>query len=185
MNSAINVFENLDTFLTSLFAKEELLVEVELDVNCVGDPVNFKIELNNQVIHNNSYVSGTYQIILKSKQADKNCLSLELYNLNKIKDHQSFITISKFYINNYDILTDYDFFRTHIDYSVRKKHETPKPGFWNNACMKLNFDFPFSIWYHNTSNKSTSIAENLKYTRSMIYDKERKELLDKVKKLKL
>lgn len=185
MNSAINIFENLDTFLDSLFAEEEFLVEVDLDVNCVGDPVNFKIEFNNQIIHNDSYTSGTYQVIINSKQANENCLSLQLYDLDKIKDHQSFIIITKFNINNYDILKDYDFFKTHIEYTVRKKRETPKPGFWNNACMNLNFNFPFSVWYHNTSSKSTTVPEHIKYTRSMIYDNERQKLLDKVKKLSL
>lgn len=185
MKSAIEAYEKLDSFLNELFVNEEFSIELDINVVCIGDLINFKIELNDQIIYNDKHDTGVYSINKKCKQQESNFLKIELYDLNKNKDHQSFIEFKKLYINNYDILKDYDFFRDSFIYRLSNSTVNPMQGFWDNAALELQFSAPFSVWYHTTSEKSRETAGYMKYRSSMSYDKELQILLDKIKQLKV
>jgi len=185
MKTAIKEYENIDKFLEQLFSDETVLIELEIKVVC-KNKLLFKIEFNDNIIHNEEYCSGNYNLSLTTRQNRENNLQLELYNLNKHVDTESFIEIQNFYINKYDVLRDYDFFYSTFYYKINNLNVKPMPGFWDNSILGLNFKFPFNIWYHESSTKSREVPGTMKSRgTSSPYEVEIQNLLDVIEKIKV
>lgn len=193
-NSAENWYlNNRDAFIFELLVPE-LFLEIEYESDSVDDLTHFYIKFNDEIVSDVVLKNNTSNLILKldpiiGKQileismSGKKSGSTVVENGVIVKD--TFIKLLDLKINNYKLLTDYDFFRDNFEYILHKDNTkiSPAAGFWEDATLKIVFDFPFDLWFNTTSTKNSVISDTLKLRTVSDLNSLIKDLEQSLKKL--
>lgn len=196
INNAQEARENLEIFLQDLLEEQELHIELELRVNTVQNKcIGFAVDFNDNLVFKNFYNEGTYDVVIKVPYSFlENNLRLSMFNKSKeydtlVKDgiivEDTNILLSKFQINNFDILNDPTFYYSKFYYIDNDTglHEEVKQGFWVNSTLGLKFIKPFIEWYQENTTKNISVAQSLEFMTTKQDEEFYKELLTKIKKI--
>jgi len=186
-----NGIQDIDVFVDELInSKNDLEIKMEIEVSSTETDPGILVKLNDTVLENKLIPAGLQQLtftVSKDNLDRNNLFSIEL--LNKlptdtmvdqsgqiIKD--KFIVIKSLYIDNCDILKDFDFFNREF-YTVRDGIvENPNTGLWfNGQSLNLKFQAPFKIWYSQHSDKNLNSSwlkdknDQVKNRSQVYYDK--------------
>jgi len=79
-----------------------------------------------------------------------------------------YIEVTDLQLDKFDLLRDYDFFRQHTKYYNHDSalYEEPKPGFWNNADLEINWQDSWLIWYNSKSTKNSVMSTEMEFQNS-------------------
>jgi len=181
MNSAAEAFFNDDLFFDQVFEEDNISLYIEFQILDGDDGVDLSVTLNDQLIAGNKYFCGTYLIneVAKAKN-EKNTLHISITD-NK----QTTVKLKKIVINNYDLIQDYDLYRSQMKFINldTAQAENIVDTFAFNASYQLEFTSPFTTWYQENTNKNVVIAESMAFCATD-QDLEYYQLaVDKVKKL--
>jgi hypothetical protein len=200
MNStktAIEAFDNFDRLLDHLLIEKTFELGIEATVSTTNLPIRFCIAVNDLTVADQFLETGNYSdsIMIKTAQLGKQ-VSLEISLSGKgindtVVDQQgkiikdTFVVLDKLYINNFDILSDYDFFYNKFQYVNNDNNhcENVKMGFWSNSTLRLDFDLPFAFWYANNSDKNSKLSGGLQFSDSAHSVEFLNKLIASVKKL--
>ena len=164
---AKKAFEDFDLFFKLITEEKELDLGLDLQANeCNGLPY-LNIRINDKDLFSDYLTEGKHNLKLKYIIRDETQITLKISMLHKnprdtkvengkvVKD--KFIIISKFKINNFDILDDYHFFSDNFKYvnNNTQTEEEIKTGFWHNSTLSVDFDLPFVAWYQDNTTKNT------------------------------
>ena len=164
----VNGIQDIDVFVDKLInSKNDLEIKMEIEVSSTETDPGILVKLNDTVLENKLTPAGLQQltfIVSKDDLANENTFTIAMSNKlptdtivdqlgNIVKD--KFIVIKSLYIDNCDVLTDFDFFNQHF-YSVNAGiTESPKHGLWfDKQTLNLKFQTPFKIWYSQNSDKN-------------------------------
>jgi hypothetical protein len=171
------IFNDLENFVCQLFSSKKVNIRLTVDSNeCNGAPW-LCITHNETVLYQQQVSQGTHQINLSIIPTDINQLSLEMYGKNMCTDTQvvngkivrdKCITLKEFIFDNVDILVDHDFFRTNFVYIDRETAQLPKPGFWSNSTLSVEWPNMFSMFYHTHTSKNSKLVDRSKYQQDDI-----------------
>ena len=161
MNSAAEAFFNDNLFFDQLFKDDNINLHLEFEIVDENSELNLNIELNDKSIVNNKYFTGSH-VINETVQVDhgKNRLSITITE----SKHTTF-KLKKIIINNYDLIQDYELFRSQMNFINidTAQTENVKDSFACNACYNLEFTSPFTTWYQENTTKNVVIAESMSF----------------------
>jgi hypothetical protein len=170
-DSARTALENLDLYYDSIVCNKDC-VELKIDVDSSesnGAP-ELVINFNQQIVFCQLIPEGRHVFTLNLDLAKCNTLSIGMTNklpgdtqvIDGIIVADKWIKINQLLIDNYDLATDYNFFRQYFKY-VSDKQQEPMLGFWSNCKLILEFESPFVSWYNERTDKNVSIANELSF----------------------
>lgn len=170
------VLANFADFAESL-CDPILSLQIEFDAEVIHDSIVFELTVDDVVSISQDILSGSHRIHTRippaGSQRNRLCFSMRgkspndtvLSNGVIVKD--THIKFTKFTINRFDMLTDYDFFREHFkSITADDVNQDPQPGFWNNSSLVLDFAMPFELWYQTKTTKNTQVAASLEHQAS-------------------
>lgn len=169
-DNARSALDTADVFFNSLIEPSTELV-LDLESSESNGPPELLIEFNGQIIFQQHIPAGKHVHRIMLNAVEHNCLTLSMNNKgaqdtvvidnNIVAD--KWIKINQLSINNYHLITDYDFFRKFFSYKVENESQIPLPGFWKNSKLTLEFDTPFELWYVDCAQSNVSVSNELSY----------------------
>lgn len=161
MNSAAEAFLNDNLFFDQLFKDDNINLHLEFEIINEDSELNLNIGLNDKLIVDNKYFSGSH-VINETVQVDngKNTLSITI-----TESKQTTFKLKKIIINNYDLIQDYELFRSQMNFINidTNQSENVTDTFAFNACYTLEFTSPFTTWYQENTTKNVVIAESMSF----------------------
>ena len=169
-DSARTALDNLDQYVASITGSTS---KIDLDVESSesdGAP-ELLIKLNQRTLFCQTIPAGKHKYTLDLDVAKHNVLSVSMTNKlpndTKVVNGEivadKWIKINQLSIDNYNLVTDYDFFKHYFKYVSQGQPCEPMPGFWHNSELILEFDSPFALWYVDRTNANVSIANELSF----------------------
>jgi hypothetical protein len=157
-----SAIDNFDYFMLSLFDNSATRLVIEVESSECNGPPEFEISLNHRVLFCQKVPAGIHRYDIELMCNLTNTLSLAMINkqptdtvvVDNIIVQDKWLKLHKLEINDYNLVTDYNFFNNFFKYGTRDSEQAPMPGFWSNSQLTLNFDSPFAIWYNSCSKES-------------------------------
>lgn len=193
--------ENFDQFVELVESKHSVQhhkIELTIVSHSTHSNPGVVIEFNGRELKNCMLPDGGHSFVFDNLNIDLyNKFLIRFTNKNSgdtIVDQQGciikdkFLEITKFTVNDIDLLDDIEFFQSYVEYVENDKTVMPKFGFWfNNATLCLAFDKNFSSWYHKHSKKNTDFDVNIITTittrSSVSDDNHRQQIIKALKSL--
>lgn len=189
--SAEENFKDFQNFFDTII-KDTLDLDIEFEIE-TESLCHFQIIFDDQILINSEYHSGCYNFV-KTLNLTKGFHSLTLLMDGKtsqdtlikngiiVKD--KYIRIKKFYLNNYDLVNDYDL-RKHFVYTnlISKKSEDVKLGFWSNAQLVINFEYPIEVFFNSLDQRELHKSLQFRQKQEEIVNNLRSEVIKNLDKL--
>lgn len=169
-------FDNFTKFITDQIKKQETELNFKIKVKsstCNGEP-NFTVAINEEQIFNASLNNGEHTI----KFTYKGIQDVDLVNFTmsmsgkdpydtKVDQHGAIIEdksieLISIQINNFEILDDIDFVKSHTQCYNDTETLPFTLGFWQNSTMALSMQLPFNLWYNSVSTQNVKVVGPLK-----------------------
>ena len=171
-------WQDYDQFIRDIFNQPTIELELELDAHWYNGAPKFFVSVNNHTHFEQELAEGKNKIRLILPTQKHMCIRMGLTNKNSnldtlvadgniIRDKK--VLIEKIYIDRYSLLDDPDFYYTKFVYKNLDNHKlsSPKPGFWFNSELIIEYDGPFGLWYCQNSNKNTDVQKtHLEFRKS-------------------
>ena len=181
MKSATEAFFNDNHFFDQLFNDETINLQIEFQIVDNNGDLDVNVQLNNKSIVCKKYSHGVHTINeTVTVDSIENTLSIEI-----AKNNQTTFKLEKIIINNYDLIQDYDLFKSQVKFinNDTKTNETVVDTFAFNASYKLKFTSPFVLWYQVNTTKNVVISESMSFCATDQDLEYYQMAVDKVKKL--
>lgn len=191
------VINDIDSFIDDLIPSC-LNLRIEFEVYVSKNSPKLSIIFNDSIIFEEKVNEGVYSINEKLKEEASNKLIIKMTDKNEnetiienekiVKD--TFILIKDLTINNFKILSDFNFIKNHIEYYVNNNKEETYSGFWkNNSEFNLLFTKPFVLWYTEKTDKNVKSSFILQhrakdYNQKNFAEEAKLEVIESLKKLK-
>ena len=176
--------------------KNNIDLELELEVS-TKDTARFFITHNQQIVYDQNLSAGPHQIQMQLVCDQSNQLRMGMSGKDSVKDtvvldgqivQDKFIRLTKFNIDNFDLLRDYDFFYNKLQYfnHDQNQYTSVSDGFWFNSELVIDYYSPFILWYTDKTNKNTQISPSLMHRFSDLneYSAIEQRLSDQLKGIK-
>jgi hypothetical protein len=170
-DSARTALENLDLYCDSIvFDKDCIELKIDVDSSESNGAPELVINFNQQIVFCQLVPEGRHVFTVNLDLAKCNTLSIGMTNklpgdtqlIDGIIVADKWIKINQLSIDNYNLATDYNFFRQYFKYESDQQQE-PMLGFWSNSKLILEFESPFVSWYNERTDKNVSIANELSF----------------------
>lgn len=207
---AQHYFHNFESFLQTVVETNKRYDRIlRVKLKFLSSTVNnnlpiITIGVNDRVLEKKSLDQGTHEIFLDIP-LEKNSsnrfyinFSNKLPNDTIVDEHGNIIKdknviLERFEVDDMDLLTDIDFYYTHLDYRENGIKVPMKHGFWiNDSTLCMEFTEPFVFWYGQRTDAYRKLEMSMiteatppdgtEITDSMSVDAEKKvaELLDRL-----
>jgi hypothetical protein len=181
MKSATESFFNDDCFFDQLFNDKTVNLQIEFQILDNDSELDVSVQLNNKVIVYKKCSHGSFTINeIITVDSIKNTLVIEI-----AKNNHSTFKLEKIIINNYDLIQDYDLFKSQVKFinNDTNTNQNVVDTFAFNASYKLEFTSPFVLWYQENTTKNVVISESMSFCATDQDLEYYQMAVDKVKKL--